>query len=55
MNLEEENTKLKLEIVTLIMGYENELIKFNREEVSDFSKSCIERYFDLIKEMKGER
>ena len=55
MNLEEENIKLKMEILTLIMGYENELTKFNREEISDFSKSCMERYFNLIKDIKGKK
>jgi hypothetical protein len=55
VNLEEENIKLKMEIITLIMGYENELTKFNREEISDFSKSCMERYFKLIKDIKGEK
>lgn len=54
MNLEEENLKLKMEIITLIIGYENELIKYNREEISDFSKSCMERYFNLVKSIKGE-
>ncbi len=55
MNLEEENIKLKIEILTLIMGYENELTKFNREEISDFSKSCMERYFNLIKDIKDKK
>lgn len=54
MNLEEENIKLKVEIITLIMGYENELTKINREEMSEFSKSCVERYFSLIKEIKNK-
>jgi hypothetical protein len=55
MDLEEENLKLKMEIVTLIIGYENELTKLNREEISDFSSSCMERYFNLIKDIKGEK
>jgi hypothetical protein len=55
MDLEEENLKLKMEIVTLIIGYENELMKLNREEISEFSNSCMERYFNLIKDIKGEK
>ena len=55
MNLEEENIKLKMEIVTLIIGYENELTRLSRGEISDFSKSCMERYFNLIKDVKGEK
>jgi len=54
MNLEEENIKLKVEIMTLILGYENELMKVGREDMSDFSSSCMERYFNLIKEFKKE-
>lgn len=49
----EENIKLKLEILTLIMGYENELIKYNQNNISDFSKSCMERYFQLMEEIRG--
>jgi hypothetical protein len=52
VDLEEENFKLKLEIMTLIMGYENELLKLGREEVSEFSNSCMQRYFNLVKEFK---
>lgn len=55
MDLEEENLKLKVEIMTIIMGYENELLKSNREDVSEFSSSCLERYFNLVKELKGEK
>jgi hypothetical protein len=55
VNLEEENIKLKMEIVTLIIGYENELAKLSRDDMSDFSKSCMERYFNLIKDIKGEK
>lgn len=55
MSLEEENIRLKMEIVTLIIGYENELTNLNREKISDFSESCMERYFNLIKEIKGEK
>jgi hypothetical protein len=52
MDKETENLKLKLELTTIIMGYENELLKCKREEISEFSKGCMERYYDLIKELK---
>lgn len=55
MDLEEENLKLKVEIMTIIMGYENELLKIGRTDVSDFSNSCLQRYFNLVKEFKGEK
>jgi hypothetical protein len=51
-DLEKENLKLKMEIITLIIGYENELTNLNRENISDFSKSCMERYFHLVKDLK---
>jgi len=53
--LEELNLKLKLELTTIIIGYENELLKCKREEISDFSQGCMERYYDLIKEIKEVR
>ena len=53
-NLKDENKKLKLELTTIIMGYENELLKCEREEISPFSKGCTERYYDLIKEIKED-
>jgi hypothetical protein len=52
MSKDEEIFKLKLELTTIIMGYENELLKCKREEISEFSKGCTERYFDLMKEIK---
>ena len=51
-NLKKENIKLKLEITTIIMGYENELLKCKREEISEFSKGCMGRYYELIKQLK---
>lgn len=51
-NLEKENLKLKMELMTIIMGYENELLKEKRKDISDFSKGCMERYFDLNKEIR---
>lgn len=51
-DLEKENLKLKLELATVIMGYENELVKEKRLEISTFSKGCMERYFELMKEME---
>ena len=55
MKLEEENTKLKMELTTIILGYETELLKCKREEISIFSKGCMERYYDLVKELKGDQ
>lgn len=52
MTLKEENLKLKMELATIIMGYENELVRFEKEKMSDFSKGCMERYFELSKEIK---
>ncbi len=49
-----EEKKLKMEIATIIMGYEQELLKCEREEISEFSKGCMERYFALNKELKEE-
>lgn len=50
----EENIKLKLEILTLIIGYESELKEHDRKQISDFSKGCMERYFQLMEEIKGQ-
>ena len=47
-NLKEENQKLKLELATIIMGYETELAKEKREEISNFSQGCMKRYFQLM-------
>jgi hypothetical protein len=52
--LQEENKKLKMELTTIILGYENELLKTKREEISQFSIGCMERYYDLIKQLKEE-
>jgi len=52
VNLKEENLKLKMEIATIILGYENELASEKRESISEFSKGCMERYYDLTKEIK---
>lgn len=52
MTKEEEVHKLKMELATVIMGYESELLKCEREEISAFSKGCMERYFALSKEIK---
>lgn len=46
--------KLKMELATIIMGYEKELLKCKREEISEFSQGCMERYFNLMKELKEE-
>ena len=54
VNLREENQKLKLELATIIMGYENELAKEKREEISNFSQGCMKRYFQLMEELNGE-
>jgi len=54
-NLKDENLKLKLELTTIIMGYEQELLKCKREEISEFSKGCMERYYNLVAEMKKEQ
>ena len=47
----EEKTiyNLKMELATIIMGYEKELLKCDREEISDFSQGCMERYFQIMK------
>lgn len=50
--LEKENLNLKMELMTIIMGYENELLKEKRKDISEFSKGCMERYFDLNKEVR---
>ena len=47
-----EITKLKMELVTIILGYEKELLNCKREEISEFSKGCLERYFALSNELK---
>lgn len=52
--LEQENKKLKMELATIIMGYERELVSEKREQISEFSKGCMERYFQLTKELKEE-
>jgi hypothetical protein len=54
-NLKDENLKLKLELTTIIMGYEQELLKCKREEISEFSKGCMERYYNLVAEMKKDQ
>jgi hypothetical protein len=54
MSKDEEIYKLKMEIATIILGYEKELLKCKREEISQFSNGCMERYFDLMKELKKE-
>jgi len=51
-NYLEENLKLKMEIATIIMGYENELLKCKREEISEFSKGCMERYYNIMSELR---
>jgi hypothetical protein len=51
---EKEIYNLKMELTTIIMGYENELLKCKREEISEFSKGCMDRYFSLMKELKEE-
>ena len=50
--IEKENLNLKMELMTIIMGYENELLQVKREEISKFSKGCMERYYDLGKEVR---
>lgn len=52
----EEKTiyNLKMELATIIMGYEKELLKCDRDEISDFSQGCMERYFQIMKELKCE-
>lgn len=54
-NLKEENLKLKMELATIIMGYENELVKEKRHEISDFSKNCMKRYFELMQQLSEEK
>jgi hypothetical protein len=49
---EKDILNIKLELTTVIMGYENELLKCERKEISEFSKGCMERYYDLIRELK---
>ena len=44
-----------MELATIIMGYENELAKEKRKEISTFSKGCMERYFQLTQEIKEEQ
>jgi hypothetical protein len=51
---ENEILKLKMEIITIIMGYENELLKCKREEISNFSQGCMERYYDLVREVRQQ-
>ena len=51
-NYLEENLKLKMEIATIIMGYENELLKCERKEISEFSKGCMERYYSIMSELR---
>jgi len=55
MTLKEENEKLKMELATIIMGYENELAKEKRNEISEFSKGCMKRYFQLIEDLNGDK
>lgn len=50
--LQQELLNLKMELATVILGYEKELLKCNREDISEFSKGCMERYFQLSKEIK---
>lgn len=54
MTLKEENLKLKMELATIIMGYENELAKEKREEISEFSRGCMKRYFQLMEDLKED-
>lgn len=51
-NLKEENLRLKMELTTIILGYENELASEKREKISEFSRGCMERYYDLVKQIK---
>lgn len=51
-DLELENINLKLELATIIMGYERELAQEKRKEISEFSKGCMKRYFQLTEEIK---
>jgi hypothetical protein len=50
--LEQQIINLKMELATIIMGYENELLKCKREEISEFSKGCLERYYDIVRDLK---
>jgi hypothetical protein len=43
-----------MELTTIILGYENELLKTKREEISTFSIGCMERYYDLVRQLKEE-
>jgi len=52
--LEQTNLKLKMELMTIIMGYEKELRDAGAKDMSDFSKGCMERYFQIANEIKGQ-
>lgn len=52
--MDSKERQLKMEITTLILGYENELQKYEKKEISEWSKGCLERYFELVKELKEE-
>jgi hypothetical protein len=54
-NLKNENLKLKMELTTVIMGYEAELRKAKVDDISEFSKGCMERYFQLVTEIKKDQ
>ena len=54
-NLNDEIAKLKLELTTVIMGYERELLQCKRDDISEFSKGCMERYYNLIIELKKDQ
>lgn len=51
---DKEIYNLKMELATIIMGYETELAKEKREYISDFSKGCMKRYFQLMEDLHGE-
>jgi hypothetical protein len=51
---DKEIYNLKMELATIIMGYETELAKEKREDISDFSKGCMKRYFQLMEDLNGE-
>jgi hypothetical protein len=51
---EKEIYNLKMELATIIMGYETELAKEKRKDISDFSKGCMKRYFQLMEDLNGE-
>lgn len=44
-----------MELTTVIMGYEEELRKAKVDNISDFSKGCMERYFQLVTEIKKDQ